>query len=107
MAYNPRHVVRAVRDQLALKPCASLAAVSAVIRVDRHTIARTLREVEGRSFSEIQSEIVLATLAGIRSAPQPRQLKETAAALACSPRVAAKWIERLESSDLGDSAAAG
>jgi hypothetical protein len=94
--YRPETVVAGVKQRLARQPAMSLVRIAADLKVDRHTIARDLRVVEGRTFAPIRTEMVFTAIDALLIAKRPLAVKEFANELGCSPRVASRWLERHE-----------
>jgi hypothetical protein len=74
----------------------SLGQIAADLKVDRHTIARDLRAIEGLTFAQIRAEIVFATIDALLIGERPLAVKEFGNELGCSARVASRWLERHE-----------
>jgi hypothetical protein len=91
--YRPESVVAGVKQRLACHPAMSLGQIAADLKVDRHTIARDLRAVEGLTFAQIRAETVFKAIDAL-IAKRPLAVKEFGNELGCSARVASRWLER-------------
>ncbi|RPJ59904.1 MAG: AraC family transcriptional regulator [Acidobacteria bacterium] len=59
MAYNKAEMVRAVELLLTISPRSPLDDVARKLRVERHTISRSLRELKRTTFRGLQTQAVL------------------------------------------------
>jgi methylphosphotriester-DNA--protein-cysteine methyltransferase len=94
--YRPNSVVAAVKRRLAGRPTMSLAALAAELKMDRHTIMRDLRKIEGVTFHQIQAQYVFDSLDRLLTGPRPMDLKEIGRELGSSSIAASKWVRRHE-----------
>lgn len=94
--YRPETVVAGVKQRLARQPAMSLVHIAADMKVDRHTIARDLRAVEGLTFAQIRAEMVFRAIDSLLIGNRPLAVKEFGNSLGCSARVASRWLERHE-----------
>jgi len=59
MSYDLNELAKRVATTLKRQPLTSLAALSRDLRLDRHTVTRALRAHLGKSFREVQDEVLV------------------------------------------------
>jgi hypothetical protein len=96
MGYDPAVVLRDVSRLLSRKPGRTLLSIAAELGIDRHTITRDLRRVNGTTFRQLQAQFIFDAL-GQLAIDKPMLKKEVADQLGLpSARALRVWMRRAE-----------
>ena len=91
MAYDRAQLVAEIKRELTNRPAEQLSEIARRLSVDRHTLARALKDV-GLTFRVVRAVAIRRALACARSGPRPMIQKELGAALGFrSRRSVRKW----------------
>jgi len=102
MGYDKRDLVGRLKALLADAAGRSLASIAEELNVDRHTVTRSVRRVEGVSFKQLQFDFIAAALDRIALGPRPTTGKEIAARLGLASQRRVRAWRRRTSPSRGD-----
>ncbi len=93
MAYDHVHLFDQVRSDLVQNPRLSLRSLSVKMKVDRHTIEKAIRAVDGRRFRDFRNQLMLDRARVLLSANGASSIKEVAYLLGySSPQAFARFV---------------
>ena len=94
MAYNPRLLLEEVQDALSSRQRIPISEIARQLKVERHTIERAVRKGTGRTFRQLQLEMLLAEAFRLLAAEPARSVKEVSVLLGCgSPRAFSRFMK--------------
>jgi two-component system response regulator YesN len=96
MAYNLSRLFDRIKLDLGSNPRLSLAALSLTLKIERHTIEKAVRVVDGRRFRDLRNELLLRRAKALLSADAALSIKEVAYLLGYrSPQAFARFVRRV------------
>ncbi len=94
MAYVHASLAEQVRQMLTSDPRTSLSAISAKLRVERHTLEKVLRTTTGTCFRELQRELMLARACQILAVETSLSIKQVSFLLGYkSPQAFSRFVK--------------
>ncbi len=94
MAYDPRLLLEEVEDALSSCPRIPISDIARQLKVERHTIERAVRKGTGRTFRQLQLEMLLAEAFRLLAAEPLRSVKEVSFLLGYgSPRAFSRFMK--------------
>lgn len=81
MAYDLQRIFMQVNQQLEITPAVSLIQLSTILHIERHTIAKTIKNSTGKTFREFRHDVLLKRAQGLLKDECNRTIKEVAFAL--------------------------
>lgn len=102
MAYDLPRLFHQIKSDLASNPRVSLAALSLKLKVERHTIEKAVRAMDGRRFRDLRNELMLGRAKALLSADVTLSIKEVAYLLGYrSPQAFARFVRGVSGSSPG------
>src|SRR5487761_28644 len=95
MAYDLRLLLQRIDEHLTVRPRISISEMARQLKVERHTIERSVRMGSGRTFRELQAEKLLAEALRLLAADPTRSVKEVSFLLGYgAPRSFRRFIKQ-------------